>query len=76
MAIDTKTRRLMSAAYVLAKHRAERKHHADIECLADRFEAVNAETVSEIRELRHEIARAHAIADFAAVDYEETRTLH
>jgi len=66
MALDPRSRRLISSAYVLAKRRGERKHRADIEDLADRFEACNEATLEEIRNLRSELVHAHMVADAMA----------
>jgi hypothetical protein len=76
MTLDPKTRRMMSAAYILSKHRAEAKARKERDQLVDRFEELNEATLSEIRELRSELVHAHMIEDAMAERAEHGPWLH
>jgi hypothetical protein len=66
----------MMLAYALAKRRAEAKAKRDMDAICDAFNQINAQTISEIRQLRGELSRLHAIDDFIAAERDETKWLH
>ena len=44
--------------------------------IAARFEQINSATLAEIRALRSELSRLHAIDEFIAAERDETKWLH
>jgi hypothetical protein len=63
-------------AYASARRRAEIKARSDMDAICDVFHQINAQTISEIRQLRHELSRLHAIDAFIAAERDETKWLH
>lgn len=75
--LDPRTRRLMSASYILSKRRAELKAAEARDLLADRFERQNAKTLAAIEALRSEIAHERAIGAAMVELADENRpTIH
>jgi hypothetical protein len=51
----------MTAIYLLGRRRAQAQAKRERDDLIDRFEAINDETLAELRSLRCDIARLHEI---------------
>jgi hypothetical protein len=76
MSLDRRTRRLMTASYLVSKRRAEAKARERLENLADLFEQTNEATLSEIRTVRSDLAQMHLIEDAMIERTEHGSLLH
>ena len=68
--------RLMTAAFLLGRKRAERRAQAERDALAREFEEINCATATEVQGLRHDIARMNPLANAPEVGGDGRRRLH
>jgi hypothetical protein len=72
MSLDRRTRRLMALVRQKAMHFIQAVAIQERDQLLDRFEQLNGETLAQIKALRDEITRLHAVNDFASAERDES----